>query len=171
MVVSIPNVNPGDDVLSSWGNLVGDTVEYHDSVIGGITNLTWTPYTPTWLATGTALSAGNATIAGEYKIIGDWCFFRTAITYGSTTTAGTGNWTVSLPVLGSSSLNNRWPLGNWHAFDTSASQLYVGVVLSDTTLFKAVAYTPGSPAVPVGVGAPITWATGDTFIQEGIYRI
>lgn len=69
----------------------------------------WISYTPTWgIVSGTAPAIGNGTITGGYRRIGNQVDFWIALTYGSTSTYGSGTqpYTLSLPVsLTSSEFN------------------------------------------------------------------
>jgi len=59
---------------------------------------TWQSYTPTWTSSGTAPSLGNGTIVGKYVQQGKLVTFRVVLTLGSTSTIGTGQYNLSLPV-------------------------------------------------------------------------
>lgn len=63
----------------------------------------WVSYTPAWTSTGTAPAIGNATVQGASITTGPKTidFFFT-ITYGSTSTFGTGSYRFSLPVTAAS---------------------------------------------------------------------
>jgi len=64
----------------------------------------WTPYTPTWSSTGTAPNIGaNGTITGRYMKIGRTVLCLINVTFGSSTTYGTGNYNFSLPFTAASS--------------------------------------------------------------------
>jgi len=80
----------GDEYTASWQNT------YVKGLIDGFG--AWTPYTPSWTSTGTAPAIGNGTLTGAYVQIGKWVQFRIQVTFGSTTTFGTGGLQVSLPV-------------------------------------------------------------------------
>jgi hypothetical protein len=58
----------------------------------------WTAYTPQLTATTTNPSLGNGTATGRYAQIGKLVYFWAQITFGSTTTRGSGSYQVSLPV-------------------------------------------------------------------------
>lgn len=57
----------------------------------------WTSYTPAWTASGTAPAIGNGAIIGKYIAAGKLIHFRVVLTMGSTTTYGTGQYSISLP--------------------------------------------------------------------------
>ncbi|MET9086231.1 hypothetical protein ABZX77_30890 [Streptomyces sp. NPDC004237] len=70
---------------------------------------TWQDWTPAWTtSSGSALPAlGNATVSGRYVKFGTTVHMNFSITFGSTTTYGTGattsdNWRFSLPVTAAS---------------------------------------------------------------------
>lgn len=54
-------------------------------------------FTPTWAGTGSNPAIGNGTLRGEYARMGDSLEVKFEIVMGSTTTFGTGNWSLSLP--------------------------------------------------------------------------
>jgi hypothetical protein len=56
-----------------------------------------TPYTPAWTASGTPPVLGNGTLTGSYAQVGKLTFAAFTLTPGTTTTYGTGNYTVTLP--------------------------------------------------------------------------
>lgn len=58
----------------------------------------YTAYTPVWSSSGTAPAIGNGTITGAYTQIGKRVEVRIYVTFGSTTTFGSGNFYFSLPV-------------------------------------------------------------------------
>lgn len=55
-------------------------------------------YTPSWTASTSNPSIGNGSISGRYIAFGDFIRFRIRIVAGSTTTFGSGNYSLSLPV-------------------------------------------------------------------------
>ena len=57
----------------------------------------WTAYTPTWGASTTNPSIGNGTIAASYVQFNKTIFLRGAVKAGSTTTFGSGFYSVSWP--------------------------------------------------------------------------
>jgi len=135
-------------------------------------DIPWTSYVPVWTASSANPVIGNGTITGSYVIIGKTCFVRGNIAMGSTTTFGTGEWYVSMPIpainadailLTASLLDNgsAWynaiMIGARAGFDTKAPLQYVN-------------FTNGT-ASDVNVTQPFTWANGDRFIWNGSYEI
>lgn len=80
----------GDEYTASWQNT------YVKGLIDGFA--AWTAYTPTWTGTTSNPAVGNGSITGAYLQIGKWVQFRIQVTFGSTTTFGTGGLQFSLPV-------------------------------------------------------------------------
>lgn len=69
----------------------------------------WQDWRPTWTATaGTAPNYGNANVEGRYVQIASTVHFNFRITFGTTTTFGSGNnsnWRFSLPVTAARTLH------------------------------------------------------------------
>ena len=63
-----------------------------------------TAYTPTWYA-GSAITLGNGSTTGNYKIVGSDVTLDLILTVGSTTAVGTGTVQVTLPVPALSTLS------------------------------------------------------------------
>lgn len=55
----------------------------------------WTPYTPVLGGTGVAL--GNGSLLGRFRRVGKSLDLAWVLTFGSTSAAGSGAWTISLP--------------------------------------------------------------------------
>jgi hypothetical protein len=123
-------------------------------------------YTPAWTGSGSNPSIGNAVRSGKYFEIGDLVVFTFSIVMGSTTTYGTGNYSISLPTTASTT----WPGNIWtFARDSSAGgAIYPGtafVATTTTALLLAIA----SPATNWTPTAPITFANGDSLLGFGVY--
>src|SRR4051794_40573023 len=56
----------------------------------------WTIYSPV-LTAGPNPTLGNSTITGSYLLVGSTVHFRVRITIGSTFSAGSGTYSISLP--------------------------------------------------------------------------
>lgn len=125
------------------------------------------PYTPSWTNTGTANTLGNGTITGDYTIRGKVCFFRIALTFGSTTTSGNGNWLFTVPFSMDSSSSQSSALNvQVYAGDSSTGSFYAGGSLRNTatTLLPA---TSASPIVAFTVNVPFIWAVSDFVLVSG----
>lgn len=115
----------------------------------------WTSYGSgaSWTASTTNPTLGNGTWSGAYIQPGKLVVGRFVITLGSTTTVGSGNYRVALPVTAASS---GFVVGSAHFNDASATQHYGGWVLYllSTGLMQIVQSGTGglmsnaSPVVP-----------------------
>lgn len=131
----------------------------------------WTAYTPTWGSGGTQPTLGNGTLAGAYMQIGKTIHFRCQLTVGSTSTFGTGNYTLTLPVMPVSSTAQRHRFEGW-IFDNSAGALY-DLRASSTTTTTMNLFLDATTAAIVGAftpTSPVTLATSDVVSLNGTYE-
>jgi hypothetical protein len=130
----------------------------------------WTAYTPSWSSSGTAPAIGNGTLTGGFIEANKLIHFWVSMTAGSTTTYGTGNWTITLPVA---DVGQRFSFSGI-ARDTSASASYpiAGERISSATLQLRAWPTSAAGAVFTNLSStvPFTWATGDSFTLNGTYE-
>ena len=116
----------------------------------------WTSFTPTWTTDGTAPSLGNGVSNGEYVQVGKTVIARADVTFGSTTTFGTGEFRFALPVAASSGIQH---VGSAVILDSGTTRYTASAfVLSGGTYVNIVV---GSSNY-IGLGVPITWATSDS---------
>lgn len=134
----------------------------------------WTAYTPTWSASGTAVSLGNGTVTGFYRRVGDSIEMMIHLLAGSTTTGGTGDWKFSLPPgltadttkLPTNATPYNGVIGEFEYFDNGTGN-YPGFAIIDTgspTVVKACVWANSatiSMAGLCGTGSPATIANGD----------
>lgn len=136
---------------------------HEDAPSGGILQSeAWSTWTPTIQGTGWAL--GNATINAQYRQTGRTVHFFVVITWGTTSTFGTGGLTVSLPV---SSPGNTIGILN-------AATLHSGVRFILDAFFPAggagiAVYQRGGTGQVAAVTStvPFTWASGDQLSISG----
>ncbi len=127
----------------------------------------WTTYSPAWTASGTAPSLGNGTLTGNWSQVGNTVHIRTILTMGSTTTFGTLEWRLSLPLGG----KVRSQITAF-AFDSSSGDRYSGA--ADLTATSATGDNMRinlGPVASVTNLVPFTWATGDILVLSGFYEI
>jgi hypothetical protein len=167
----------------TFTNNTGGTFDVSFDTVTGLTASTfnlngsqvetsWTSYVPVWTASGTNPVINNGTIEGWYKVIGKTCFVRGNIVMGSTTTFGSGEWYVSMPVTAAhadailmtvtlldngSAWYNATMAGARAGFNTKAPMQYVN-------------FTNGT-ASDVNSTQPFTWASSDRFVWNGSYEI
>ena len=131
----------------------------------------WTPYTPIWTCDGTAPAIGDGTLTGAYIAAGKLIHFWATLTAGTTTTYGTSNWRLSLPV---NEKPIRWTFpGNCR--DVSALNTYPMAGEWDggtgTIVMRLWPTTAGSTwRIFNGGTIPFTWAAGDLLNISGSYE-
>lgn len=125
----------------------------------------WSSYTPTWAASGTAVSLGNGTQTGKYLQVGKFVVAKFNITMGSSTTYGTGTYTVAAPVAPNS---DAFIHGVMWAFDNSTTTTYVGAVQTGTANF---AFRCHGGTAQVGQTVPFTWAQSDHIRGLAVYEV
>lgn len=123
-------------------------------------------YTPSWISSGTAPALGNGTLTGRYKRQGDLVAVHINLTTGSTTTYGTGAYTLTLPVGGIVG-----QLLGVQVKDASAGARYSGQVELVTTDGAGMRMNVGSSTSNVGATVPMTFASGDQILISGIYEV
>ena len=118
-------------VLNNLSDLNDPLAALRNLGIGGLSGA-WQSYTPTWTASTTNPSIGNGSIVGRYLQIGKTCWFRAYLQFGTTTTAGSGNYSVGLPVA---------------SVTIASDQQYVSGVFAGSSAFDGVGViTVGSSA-------------------------
>jgi hypothetical protein len=131
----------------------------------------WTAYTPTWAATGTAPAIGNGSIVGGYIAAGKFIHFRAVITMGTTTTFGTGTYTISPPVTPGGAGRTRM---SGTARDDSASADFpaFAIIANGTTNapLRTLPTTAGNALVGIDPTTPFTWANLDSLTIHGTYE-
>lgn len=130
-----------------------------------------TSYTPTWGSSGTAPVIGNGTVIGAYSQIQKTVFFRLGVTFGTSTTFGTGNYTLTLPVAPSSGI----PYWSWLGYGLQGGTGYHLTLDANGGSATAVMNYQSSTAgakTRVGATAPVTWTAvaGNGFWFSGCYE-
>ena len=118
----------------------------------------WTSYTPSWTAATTNPVLNNGTLTGAYMKIGRVCHVQFDLTTGSTTTYGSGAYSMSLPFAAASGMQQ---LVSLHAF---LSQRFIGQGLISTGASTVTMLFPASGSVSnlssASPTVPFTWANG-----------
>ena len=127
----------------------------------------FTTYVPVWSSSGTQPAIGNGTITGRYLQIGKLVYFIVSVTMGGPTPSGTGSYFISVPADISASAPR--PTVAVQAFDSSASQTFIGGAIKQTTT-TIDPVTLASPVVSFAPTVPFTWATTDTLVLSGTYE-
>lgn len=124
-------------------------------------------YTPAWTAATGNPTIGNGTITGRYIQLDKIVHVAINVVAGSTTTFGTGNYNLSLPVSAISGI--RMTIGVY--INDVGTQFYVGEgVINSGTTFETIAV--GSSATGPTFWSPttpFTFGNADTFVVSGTY--
>jgi hypothetical protein len=133
---------------------------------------TYIPYTPTITGSTSGGTVGNGTLAGvRYIKMGKLVHYTGQITLGSTTSFGTGNMQVSLPInVGASA--NLDPLGFGWCYDVSTTNMYLVRVVAVGTSNLSLAYWGAFNATQaiIAAAAPVVWTTGDIIAWNTTYE-
>ncbi len=129
-------------------------------------------YTPTWTSTGTAPAIGNGVVVGRYVQIGKLVHAYGSITFGTTSTYGTGNYRFALPVTASANVIATSFLGTGFGFDSSASAeaLFRVSAINSSTLQFSYGATYLGASNSAGQTTPWTWATTDIIAWNFTYE-
>ena len=149
----------------------------------------WASYTPTWgVLSGSAPAIGNGTLTGKYRRVGDSGYYQIALTFGTTTTIGSGVYTFSLfsgqnidytkmnitsgsnddqSIQGGGTIvkngTNRWAVRIANIAGLASNQVAMEIWHQSGT---TTANTPIPTNIAVTNAIPATWANTDTFTIE-----
>jgi len=134
----------------------------------------WDTYTPTWTAS-TNPAIGNGAIAGRYKRQGSVVHFWISLLMGSTTTYGSGQWSIGLPpvtpVDPASPFGDYTDIGRFSAIDTSAVLRYHGPTIRNTgSNVIMLTSASGAAVATMSSTVPFTWANTDRLTLKGSYE-
>lgn len=129
-------------------------------------------YTPSWTSSGTAPSIGNGTLSGRYVLIGSQLLWLAIhFVYGSTSSAGTGNYSLSLPSAYKTLSTGKPQTAAARFLDSGTAHYAASATIdeNDTTLSVVVADSSGVRLWAAGV--PVTLATGDQLEITGLIEV
>lgn len=125
-----------------------------------------------WTSTGVAPVLGNATIVARYLQIGKFVHYVGQVTFGGTSTFGTGAYFFSLPVNRAAGSTSRLN-GTVNGVDTSASATVLcqaDTTGSVSTFSMVYGATYLGTATNIGTGSPWTWANTDVITWNMLYE-
>jgi hypothetical protein len=128
-------------------------------------NTAWVTYTPAWTSTGTAPAIGNGTLEGRYLHAGKLMCVTGRIVMGSTTTFGTGLYSMSMP-SGLPADSSVLYSGSGLVLDSSAPTANGPCAVRFDGGSAVRFYAAGGQ---VGATVPFTWANGDQLIWQITY--
>lgn len=134
----------------------------------------WASYTPVWSSDATQPVLNNGTVTGRYCQIGKLVVAYAKVTMGNTTTFGSGNYLISLPVAASSEAVGFG--GNLGVlFDSSAGVngtclAWVNTDLSNMIAFSTKNIDANAVWNLVSSTTPWTWAESDVLRMSITYE-
>lgn len=155
-------------VAQNWGT--SPEADFDVDSSGSVTNEVYSiahTYTPTVTASGTAFALGDGTIVGRWQRYGRRVHVQIDLLMGSTTTFGTGIYTISLPP-GVPTPGNGTSIGTVQCNDTGTT-MFVGVPVIPANSGIQM-QTHGSLTV-VGATHPFTWAPTDRLRIDAQYNL
>lgn len=142
-------------------------LEYYSgkwSLAGGTPKTTgWVSYTPAWTASVNP-AIGDGTLEGWWRRVGDSMEIRVRMVAGSTTTFGTGDWSLGVPAgftVDSTKITDADACGSGLAYDSDGTLRNLLGILADATNSAFTAVGDGQ-TVQVQSSSPFTWASGDS---------
>lgn len=164
--VMIAQVSVANGAATLAAGTVTDEREYSSS--HGL----WTPYTPVWGSSGSPQPVlGNGSAVGRYCREGKTVHVRASVIIGSTSTGGTGFWSISVPFPWNSTANLQQILVAWIA---SAAVPHQGIFIpvgSSAGYILTDDDAPDTTALNyVTGGVPNSWAAGDYMHIHGTYE-
>jgi hypothetical protein len=130
----------------------------------------WTSYTPAWTAATTNPVLNNGTATGRYMQIGKMVTFFAEIVAGSTTTYGSGNYRISLPVTAKTTSPGQQV--QVKLTDSSVGQGYLGQSGTLNSGYGSLQHmNPAGNDLNLTTNvAPFTFANGDSLRLFGTYE-
>jgi hypothetical protein len=156
-----------DDIYNEFNGSIGadniadaaiTTTKIADANVtpGKFSATAWTDYSTTVTLTG--FTKGNGTLSCSYIQIGKIVLYRGSFTFGSTS-AKTGNFSVSMPVVAKT---GSIPIGT--VYGNNAGTAYYTGVMKSGSFFSDGSTSQWSNTLP------FTWGTGDNFSWTVIYE-
>lgn len=133
-----------------------------DTDVDTIADMTWANFAAVWTAATTNPVVGNGEIISRYQQTGKLITFSGRISMGSTTTYGSGAWSVSIPATAKTTTVNQigYPGAAYLSDASNSANRQGGIcILSGTT---ALVFVGGTGGGSVGSTVPFTWASGDS---------
>lgn len=124
------------------------------NISGELNSVKTKTYIPGWFAS-TPPSIGNGTLRARYCLESDSCELWGFLVAGSTTTFGTGSWSLELPALAKEFAQ----IGEARFFDSSAGLYYSGICIADASQAR-LSFT-GNATGLLSSAVPFTWAQSD----------
>lgn len=167
--VTIDGLLIKDSKLATNDSVVTANITNANVTLAKLASEAWTDSDPTWSTGGVAPAIGDGTIQGRYVKIGRTVVFNFKVSFGSTSTFGSGDFRFSLPFTAVNTGTVYQHVGTVLGFDSSTSTRYIGVAeIGDGGTVTTLTFhsTTGNASASV----PITWAQNDQIIVNITYE-
>lgn len=144
------------------GGIDNTNISSGAAIAGSKIGATYTDYSASlsWTTTGSAPGLGNALVVARYTQVGKIVHYYGLVTFGSTSTFGSGGWSFSLPV--NSHMASARGFGITEFFHNGTGAQAMGWVdISSTALSPAFSTTYLGTGANFTATTPWTWATSD----------
>ncbi len=129
-----------------------------------VTNGPWQTYTPTLTASGTNPTLGTgSSVWGRWRYLGGQVVGSFVIQFGtSSVAAGSGNFTIGLPVTRAAAIDSNAPIGTVFLLDASAGSEFVRDLRTTGAM--------GRSSALVTATSPVPWAASDQLLGNFSYE-
>jgi hypothetical protein len=128
----------------------------------------WFEYTPTWTGSVTNPTIGNGSISGRYRRMGNSCLTQIKISIGSTTSVGSGSYSLSFPITPVGA--TLFAVGSAVFYDDSGAVIYHGSAWAISSTDIAV-YVSETSSRRWTNSVPVTPATNDVMALSLEYPV
>jgi hypothetical protein len=130
-------------------------------------------YNVQWTAPTTNPTIGDGSLIGRYVRRGNLCRFQIILIFGTTTTAGSGNWSFSLPFASSTGVVSSTGVAPCHVRDAGLNNYErFGLIPPNTSVMTTFVQLDNATNVNfLNATTPFTWGNGDSLNIDGEYWI
>lgn len=159
---AVPTFTVGQKLTAALENFMKGNFD----VLGG----PMSAYTPTWGSTGTAPAIGNGTVTGGAVLANKIVDFRIAVAFGSSTTFGTGTYSLTLPSTPIAGV--RYSFDGWIFQGSSLYKIHGHANGSSTAQLYYINAVGGAAITAVSGTGPVTLtaAAGNGIYLNGRYE-
>lgn len=150
----------------TWVSAMIDATDFNTDIRDAFKEIQdpWDAYTPTWTAATTNPTIGNGTISGAYNRLGKTVIGRVSIVPGSTTTVGSGIYSIGLPF---STTGTDKVIGPCLWIDSGVNYRIGSMYINGPATNEFMCHVDAGTATWGSTGNPIVIATPDRF--RGIF--
>jgi len=129
----------------------------------------WTTYTPVWTAVTTNPALGNGILTGQYLQVGKTVYYWLNLTCGSTTTFGSGIYSLTLPVA---CYAGATIFGYVRGFNSGVATFDGQAIRVTSTTVQIELPTSAASNAMVRLSNTVPWTikAADTFMISGTYQ-